>query len=293
MPQSGIEDDTTHYLDWATRGRISVWRYLVVIFGGYVVGMYGGIVLVLLAPTLFADPVSRAVALQWMPVPGLLTVLLLARLLLCRPTWSLLSPAWPLPFKHFLIGAGIGLSLPLVGLIANLDAARENFVGFDGYRKLGPVLLMALVSGFIVQVAFEEILYRGAVMQFAWRIKAWVPFALIFQALLFALPHFGNVKSWGGAGISSIAPYFVMALGLGWICWRTGSLLVSTGLHFANNISIVLIAGSKDDIVASFAPILMPRSDLGETSLSILVQVALWIGGVELWLWLGRRRHQA
>lgn len=294
MSKLSSETSADHYLDWGRRGHISIWRYLVVILGGYLAGMLGAIPVVLLIPSAFADPFNRGVFLQWTFLPGLITILLLGRFLLGRPAWSLLSPAWPMRLKHFLVGAGIGLFFPLLMLVLEAGAVRDNFVGFDAYRRLGLLLLLVLVAGYVIQVAFEEILYRGAVMQFAWRIKAWTPFALVLQSALFAVPHFGNVKSWGDAGILSIAPYALVALGWGWICWRTGSLLVSMGLHFANNISGMLIVGSKDDALTSYAPILVARSSLAESTVSIMLHVGFSVGAVELWLWLrSRKRSQA
>lgn len=290
MVMTTQDSPASHYLDWSMRGIPAVWRYILVIILDYLAGMLGAIPEVLLVPQAFADPFQRGVVLQYTFVPGVLTLLLLARLVLGRPASSLFSPAWPLRLRDYGVGVMIGLGIPLILVLPQTDTISANYVGFGAIQRLGPWLIIALVAGYVIQTAFEEMLYRGAVMQLAWRLAPSVALALVLQAVLFALPHFGNVKSWGSQGVITLAPYVVIALGWGWIGWRTGSLLMGMGLHFANNVFAMLVIGSREDAVASYAPILVARSGVAEATVGTLVHTALSVAAVEAWLWWQRRR---
>lgn len=49
-------------------------------------------------------------------------------------------------------------------------------------------------------------------------------------------------------------PYLLMALTFAWAAWRTGSLLISMGLHFANNLAIALFVSTKGDVIPTLSP---------------------------------------
>ncbi|WP_176908081.1 CPBP family intramembrane glutamic endopeptidase [Hymenobacter lapidiphilus] len=84
----------------------------------------------------------------------------------------------------------------------------------------------ALLLGGIVIPVLEEVLFRGVLLQGLLRNKKpWV--AIGQQALLFGLIHFNPAQSVGA---------FLIGLLLGWLCYRTGSLLPGIGIHALNNL---------------------------------------------------------
>lgn len=68
-------------------------------------------------------------------------------------------------------------------------------------------------------------------------------------ALVFASLHVGNVSALGNGAVA-LLPYFAMASLWGWVSYRTGSLWTSWGMHFANNVYLVLLVGNHDDVAS-------------------------------------------
>nr|WP_251047073.1 CPBP family intramembrane glutamic endopeptidase [Hymenobacter sp. ISL-91] len=132
-----------------------------------------------------------------------------------------------------------------------------------------PVLLL-LLGGIVVPV-LEEVLFRGVMLQGLLRHqRPWV--AIGQQALLFGLIHFNPAQSLSA---------FLIGLLLGWLCYRTGSLLPGIGIHALNN------------LLASGMMIWLPEVVSSQTSLLDLLGshwtyaglVALAAGVLGLLLW--------
>lgn len=98
----------------------------------------------------------------------------------------------------------------------------------------GATLVLMVCTGFMIQTAFEELYFRGLLMQATRRLTSWLPVLLVVQAYVFASLHAGNLEG-HAASYLTMVPYFVAALYFGWVAWRTGSLVIPMGLHFANN----------------------------------------------------------
>lgn len=56
-------------------------------------------------------------------------------------------------------------------------------------------------------------------------------------AMMFALPHLGNLSSYPGSVPLKLAPYLTLGLLYGWAAYRSGSLWLSLGLHWSNNLA--------------------------------------------------------
>lgn len=92
---------------------------------------------------------------------------------------------------------------------------------------LGPVLMVLIIYGLIPAVG-EELLFRGVLEGILTPCGKGI--ALFLPALFFALLH-------GRA--TQIFVAFFTGLFLGWLAWRSGSILLGMGLHFANNLLAV------------------------------------------------------
>jgi len=155
--------------------------------------------------------ITLFLALKWTPVSG--------NYIKSKP-WSVL--AW-----SALVGVGMlipseWLTEQLPALPDRLEQAMKNIINTPGgYAAIG--LLAPLC---------EEIVFRGAILRTLlsiFRSKAWAAIAL--SALLFALIHANPAQM----------PYaFVVGLLLGWMYWRTGSIVPGTLLHVVNNTGVYL-----------------------------------------------------
>ncbi len=95
-------------------------------------------------------------------------------------------------------------------------------------------------TGFLTPVA-EELLCRGAILGVLLTMvprRPWV--AIVVSALIFGMLHLNPVQTVFG---------FLYGLLLGWLAWRTGSLLPGIVVHIANNASIMLMPESVEDSI--------------------------------------------
>lgn len=107
-------------------------------------------------------------------------------------------------------------------------------------------LLLHLLAGAIVAPLAEELLFRGFALT-AWRRMLGAREALIRSTIVFVLAH---VLTVGGATFKDAASLaFVaavarlpVALSLGWLYLRTGSLWAPIGLHAAYNAILIILA---------------------------------------------------
>ena len=134
--------------------------------------------------------------------------------------------------------------------------------------------LTAGVAGFvdtgIMAPVAEELLCRGAILGALLRLmprRPWV--AIVAQALIFGLIHMNPVQTVFGG---------LYALLLGWLCWRTSSLLPGIVVHVVNNSCALLIPESVGERLFNLSPVM--------TLTAIAISVGILLCGV---LWFQRK----
>ena len=183
-----------------------------------------------------SEDTTTAMVITSTVATGVVTIVIF---LLAR--WAEVSPHWlrtrPWMVLTWSVIAALGALIPSAWLqeqIPELPNLVEN--EFDmilsnrwGYLAIG---LLAPLS--------EEIVLRGAVLRSllnkpllagrSERVNAWT--AIAISALFFALIHFNPVQ---------MPHAFTIGLLLGWMYWRTGSILPGVAYHWANNSMAYLI----------------------------------------------------
>lgn len=141
---------------------------------------------------------------------------------------------------------GMLLAVPILFVTIGLGTV---LIALLGVAPPGPLpaaqtpadLVINLVSGVLIAPLGEEIFYRG------FATTAWVrgigPRAGILRgALLFALAHVLTLSGTPSAALIAFATRLPVALALGWIFVRRGSLVSSFGLHaMFNAIPLILV----------------------------------------------------
>ena len=100
-------------------------------------------------------------------------------------------------------------------------------------------------TGLITPIA-EELLCRGAILTALLAImprKPWI--AIIVQALVFGALHMNPSQTVYGT---------IYGLALGWLCWRSASLLPGIMVHVANNSAVMLMPDHVDESFYALAP---------------------------------------
>ena len=278
------EDHVIHnYLEWSDEGRPAIWRYLAAIVLGFLFWMWGSIPAILLLQDFLNDPATKSVAFEYTFVVGLVAIPLIVRYLLKRPAFSVALPSWPPRLADY----GLGIAIQWAAMVVMyLVAAKVSFRGWEHVTAAAVPMLFAALLGLALQTAFEELYFRGLIAQATRRLIKWLPAVIGVQAVYFASLHVGNVEAWGGGNLAMV-PYLVPALAWGWIAWRTGSLLMPMGLHFANNAFLVLFVNTRGDVLQTATPFIAETPTIERAALFAVGQAVLTIVAVE---WIVRRR---
>lgn len=141
-----------------------------------------------------------------------------------RKTWSYCSSPKVLIASVVFILA-LGLWTNYLSELADLPNSMQETFEMMMRHPLG---IIAIV---IMAPIVEELLFRGAIEGYLLRKWKHPAGAIVFSSLVFGLVHGNWVQ----------APFaFVIGLALGWMYYRTGSLLPGILMHFVNNGTAVL-----------------------------------------------------
>jgi membrane protease YdiL (CAAX protease family) len=153
-------------------------------------------------------------------------VLVVALFLLAR--WAEVSPAWlrtrPWGVLTWSVLAAMGAIIPSVWLqeqMPELPNLMENEFNALLQNRWGYVVI-----GLLAPLS-EELVFRGAILRSLLRqsgMPVWGAVAL--SAVFFALIHFNPAQ---------MPHAFLIGLLLGWMYWRTGSILPGVAYHWTNN----------------------------------------------------------
>ncbi|TWU01127.1 ABC transporter permease subunit/CPBP intramembrane protease [Stieleria varia] len=138
--------------------------------------------------------------------------------------------AWGIALESYIVADQLG--------IAGLDSERiqRGLKTLDLFRNSSPVLLVITLA--LTPAVIEELCFRGFL--FSALSKSLRPWPTIFlTALLFGLFHVvtGNVLL-----LERFVPTTLLGLVLGWIAYRTGSVLPGMLMHFVHNALVEVVA---------------------------------------------------
>jgi ABC-2 type transport system permease protein/sodium transport system permease protein len=145
---------------------------------------------------------------------------------------------WPFAHYLFLFGAKIGLAT----LDQSQFAAAERML--KGLSSIPlPLILLTLA---VVPAVCEEFFFRGFLFQsLRERLSGWG--VILTTSLLFGLFH---VATPSVLSPERFLPSTFMGLALGWVCWRSGSVLPGMLLHTFHNGLLLTLLFYRDTIIA-------------------------------------------
>lgn len=208
--------------------------------------------------------VVPAVIAAWMsPTPWM------RRLSLVRGHW----PIW--------VWFAAAFATPLVGLASSMvcgmflsesESLKEMSQIFRDHGASGFLIPLSLMIGLTPAVC-EELLFRGYIQT---RLtQAMHPiFGILIASLLFSLFHMDFVH---------VIAVFPMGVFLGWVSWRSGSLIPAMMGHFVNNvISVVAVVmapdGEADVLAAPVIAVSLGIISLGIVGMSATVTASIAFG---------------
>jgi membrane protease YdiL (CAAX protease family) len=190
------------------------------------------------------DPNSGLVMMLFPFVAGLVTFILLVYSLNNRTIRQTINGTNKIRWSHFFISGLIWLMLSAIYLFVYMKIDPSNFTINNTTVSL--IILVVITILFIpFQAAFEEVLFRGYLMQgFAAVMKnRWFP--LLMTSLMFGLMHAFNpeVKEFGF--YTMMPQYIVFGLIFGAITILDDGIEAAMGAHTANNIFLCIMVTNK------------------------------------------------
>jgi membrane protease YdiL (CAAX protease family) len=177
-------------------------------------------------------------------ISGLIAFILLVKPLNNRTIRMTINGTDKIRWNRFFISAGVWTILSALYFFVYLKLDPSNFVLNN---KTGSLILISVLSVLLIpfQAAFEEILFRGYLMQgFATLMKnRWFP--VLMTSILFGLLHSFNpeVKEFGF--FTMIPQYITFGLIFGIITILDDGIEAAMGAHAANNIFLCIMVTSE------------------------------------------------
>jgi len=253
-----------NHLESTFKGRNSFWRYVVMVASVFIVSnTIGGIPIIISFALKASDPgtmgriaanpndisvlgLSSNVAFLMMMFPfiaGLAAFILLVKPLNNRSFKMTINGTEKIRWKRFFISAFVWLILSSLYLFFYVKFDPSNFK--INNQTISLLILSILTVVFIpFQAAFEEVLFRGYLMQgFAALLRnRWFP--IVLTSILFGLMHSLNpeVKAFGF--FTMIPQYIVFGLIFGIITVLDDGIEATMGAHAANNIFLCIMVTS-------------------------------------------------
>ena len=183
--------------------------------------------------------------------------------------------SFAVPHWSVLLASVVALCFFFLPEIALTEALSLPDFMEDEWEGIVSSILGLIVIGILVPIT-EEMLFRGAVLRslLDWdklRSKPWL--AILLSGVFFALFHLNPAQ---------MPSAFLMGWFLGWLCYRTGSLIPGMVVHVFNN-SVVCIAsmfpeeeGSAETLAEMFGSPLKEYLVVGISAI-LCAMVVVWL----------------
>lgn len=189
-------------------------------------------------------------------------------------------------WNRFFFGVGIWAILSIITFaLTFLTEDNPDLIFRFESSKFFVMLAVALLM-FPFQTSFEELVFRGYLMQWSYLLfkNKWA--AIVLTGVIFGLMHSANpeVKDFGM--LLAMPQYILMGLLLGYIAVQDNGLELSLGIHAANNILSAITITSPSSTLQTHALFIDPTpSASGWDSVFILISGLLFI-------WISNRKYQ-
>jgi uncharacterized protein len=263
-----------NHLESTFSGKNSLWRYLIMIAAVFIVSNSIGALPLLTVlfikslsnPDLLshfsASPTDYRVmdlssnlllVLMLFPsIAGLAAFILLTKPLHSRTIRTIINGTSGIRWNRFFISFFIWSGLSGLYLLVYLKLDPQNFVLNN---KSASILILAIISFALIpfQAAFEEILFRGYLMQGFTALLRKRIFPLIMTSVLFALIHGLNpeVKEYGF--MTLMPQYILFGMIFGIITILDDGVEAAIGAHTANNAFLCIMVTSKSSALQTAA----------------------------------------
>jgi len=173
---------------------------------------------------------------------------------------------WPLAYEVYLLNELMGLAAVGERYVRIVERMLEQ------WRDVSPLVILLALA--VIQPVCEELFFRGYLFRAIVRASS-ASRAILASAVLFGAFHVVATSLLVGRFL----PSTFLGLMLGWVCWRTGSVLPGMLLHVCHNGLLLMIAYYRDELAARGWGVEeqshMPFTWLAASTVGIAVGVAI------------------
>lgn len=182
-------------------------------------------------------------------------------------------------------GAGIWGALSLITLAVPFLTGDTSGIVFQ-FDPLNFFLLVVIsLTLFPFQTSFEELLFRGYLMQWSALLFKYRWVAVLLTGVLFGLLHGSNPEVEEFGMWIALPQYILMGLLLGYVAVKDDGTELSLGLHMSNNILAAITFTSDSSTLQTHALF----KDLHPTA-SWIDTLAMLIAGI-IFIWICNRKY--
>lgn len=173
---------------------------------------------------------------------GLFALILLAKVFQKKKftDYTTGRPRWDL--RRFGFGALVWGVLVALVTVQQVASDADVVLNFNA-EKFFPLLAVGLLL-FPFQTGFEEVMFRGYLMQGSALLFRYRWAALLFTSLLFGLMHSANPEIDTFGFWTAMPQYVIMGLIMGFVALKDDGIELAAGMHFANNLMSSLLVTS-------------------------------------------------
>jgi CAAX protease family protein len=185
---------------------------------------------------------------------------------------SLINTGKKIKLRRILKGAGLWVGImgffTILSFIYQGDSLSFKF-------DFGPFIVLLILSFLIfpLQASFEEIFFRGYLMQAIGLITKKPVIPLIITTLIFGLIHFNNVNDFT-MSITIVISALIIGLMLGIIVLGENGLETAMGVHIGNNMYVALVLNSSNSGLDGLPSLITAKSTDPLSSIPLLILMA-------------------
>ena len=271
----------------ARKGDNSLWRYILTIIltlgvssilTGLILGIILGFMLILSNRTLdifnmLSNPFYMLIIVGMVFSTAYLFLYFSVRFLHKRSFKSLINAGRKIDWKR--IGKGaiawfiVMAFIDILYFIISPGSFRFSF-------EPGNFLILSMIAliVFPIQASFEEVFFRGYLLQAIGLIARKPLLVLILNSLIFAALHWWNGSNFV-MSTSIVISAFIIGLMLGLITLADDGIELAVGIHIVNNLYVALIHNSPDSGLADLPSLMVTPSDPYLSPITLIVAVLL------------------
>lgn len=218
-------------------------------------------------------------------VAGFFALLLCVKYIHGKPYTAIITARRKIDWGRLFFSAGIWGGLILLSFVVQFLTTDTSDIVFQFDPLNFFVMVIVSLIFFPFQTSFEELLFRGYLMQWSALLFKYRWVALLITSVLFGAVHGANPEVGAYGMLVAMPQYILMGLILGYVAIKDDGLELAFGLHMANNILAVVTFTSDASALQTHALF----KDLSPTA-TYWDSLVILIAGI-LFIWICNRKY--